>query len=38
MGWDYKHLHLNIFQNTEVEVHYVPEVFMNLRKNKEFHK
>lgn len=32
--WDYKHLHLKVFEDTEVEMHYVPEVFLNLRKNK----
>lgn len=36
--WDYKHLHLNIFPDTEVEVHYVPEILMNLRKNKRLQK
>ena len=32
-NWDYKHLHLRIFNDVEVEVHYVPEVFLNLWKN-----
>lgn len=27
--WDYKHLHLKIYKDVEVEVHYVPEVFFN---------
>lgn len=34
VDWDYKHLHLKVFEDTEVEMHYVPEVFLNLRKNK----
>ena len=33
VDWDYKHLHLKMFKDTEVEVHYRPEVLMNLRKN-----
>lgn len=33
VDWDYKHLHLKAFEETEVEMHYVPEVFLNLRKN-----
>lgn len=36
--WDYKHLHLKRFIATEVEMHYVPEVLMNLRKNKRLQK
>ena len=36
--WDYKHLHLKRFIGTEVEMHYVPEVLMNLRKNKRLQK
>ena len=35
VDWDYKHLHLKVFDNIEVEMHYVPEVFLNLRKNKK---
>lgn len=31
--WDYKHLHLNVFQDTEVEVHYRVEVMLNLWKS-----
>lgn len=38
VDWDYKHLHLHIFQDTEVEMHYVPEVFLNLWKNKKLQK
>lgn len=36
--WDYKHLHLKRFKGTEVEMHYVPEVLMNLCKNKRLQK
>ena len=35
VDWDYKHLHLKVFDDTEVEIHYVPEVFLNLIKNKQ---
>lgn len=38
VDWDYKHLHLDIFTDTEVELHYVPEVLLNLRKNKKLQK
>ena len=45
VDWDYKHLHLNIFDtstgsatDTAVEMHYVPEVFLNLRKNRKLQK
>lgn len=45
VDWDYKHLHLNIFDtstgsatDTAVEMHYVPEVFLNLRKNQKLQK
>lgn len=38
VDWDYKHLHLNIFPDTEVELHYVPEILMNLRKNRRLQK
>lgn len=33
--WDYKHLHLKRFKGIEVEMHYVPEILMNLRKNRK---
>lgn len=33
--WDYKHLHLKRFKGIEVEMHYVPETLMNLRKNRK---
>lgn len=46
VDWDYKHLHLEMFDgpstgsgtSTEVEMHYVPEVFLNLRKNRKLQK
>lgn len=31
--WDYKHLHLKIFKDAQVEMHYRPEVMLNLVKN-----
>lgn len=34
VDWDYKHLHLKVFPDTEAEMHYVPEVFLNLWKNR----
>lgn len=33
VDWDYKHLHLKLFKDTEVEMHYRPEVLLNLVKN-----
>lgn len=44
VDWDYKHLHLKVFVDpsaglvTEVEMHYVPEVLLNLRKNRKLQK
>ena len=38
VDWDYKHLHLKVFEDTEVEMHYVPEVFLNLWKNRKLQK
>lgn len=46
VDWDYKHVHLKVFQDpltcsgepTEVEMHYVPEVFLNLWKNRKLQK
>lgn len=38
VDWDYKHLHLCLFDGTEVEMHYVPEVFLNLWKNRKLQK
>ena len=34
IDWDYKHLHLKVFKDTEVEMHYRPEVLLNLVKNR----
>ena len=36
--WDYKHLHLKVYNDVEVEVHYIPEVFLNLRKNRKLQR
>lgn len=36
--WDYKHLHLNLWNDTEVEVHYRVEVLLNLWKNRKLQK
>ena len=36
--WDYKHLHLHVFKETEVEVHYRVEVLLNLWKNRKLQK
>ena len=36
--WDYKHLHLHVFKDTEVEVHYRVEVLLNLWKNRKLQK
>lgn len=36
--WDYKHLHLNVFQDTEVEIHYRVEVMLNIWKNRKLQK
>jgi len=36
--WDYKHLHLNLWEDTEVEMHYRVEVLLNLRKNRKLQK
>lgn len=38
IDWDYKHLHLDVFQETEVEVHYRVEVLLNLWKNRTLQK
>ena len=35
IDWDYKHLHLKVFKDTEVEMHYRPEVLLNLIKNRK---
>ena len=36
--WDYKHLHLRVYNDVEVEVHYKPEVFLNLWKNRKLQR
>lgn len=36
--WDYKHLHLNVFKGTSVEVHYRPQVFLNPWRNKKLQR
>ena len=38
IDWDYKHLHLNVWDDTEVEMHYHVEVLLNLWKNKKLQK
>ena len=36
--WDYKHLHLKVWDDTEVEMHYHVEVLLNLWKNRKLKK
>lgn len=36
--WDYKHLHLNLWEDTEVEMHYRVEVLLNLWKNRRLQR
>lgn len=36
--WDYKHLHLKIWDDTEVEMHYRVEVLLNLWKNRRLQR
>lgn len=38
VDWDYQHLHLNIWPDVEIEVHYRAEILFNLRKNKKLQK
>lgn len=38
IDWDYKHLHLKIFTDADVEMHYRPEVLLNLQKNKRLQR
>ena len=38
VSWDYKHLHLESWEDTEVEVHYHVEVFFNLIKNRRLQR
>lgn len=35
VDWDYKHLHLYVWDDTEVEMHYRVEVLLNLKKNRK---
>ena len=37
-GWDYKHAHVCVWENTEVELHYRVEVMFNLFKNRKLQK
>lgn len=36
--WDYKHLHLNIWDDIAIEMHYRVEVLLNLLKNRRLQK
>lgn len=36
--WDYKHLHLNVFKDAGIEVHYRPQVLQNVRKNSKLQR
>lgn len=38
VDWDYKHLHLDVFRGTEVEVHYRVEVLLNLIRNRKLQR
>lgn len=38
IDWDYKHLHLKLWDDTEVEMHYHVEVLLNLWKNRKLQK
>lgn len=38
VDWDYKHLHLNVFNDTEVEMHYRPDVSCNPFRNPRLQK
>lgn len=38
VSWDYKHLHLDAFADTHVEVHYRPEYLANLVHNRRFQR
>lgn len=38
VDWDYKHLHLEVFKDTAVEMHYRPEMLLNLVKNSRLQK
>lgn len=36
--WDYKHLHLHFWDDTEIEMHYRVEVLLNIWKNRKLQK
>lgn len=38
LEWDYQHLHLNLWPDVEIEVHYRAEILFNLNKNKQLQK
>lgn len=38
VDWDYKHLHLQMFPGTEIEVHYRVEVLLNIWKNRKLQR
>lgn len=38
VDWDYQHLHLNLWKDVEVEVHYRAEILFNYYKNKKLQK
>lgn len=38
VDWDYKHLHLKMFKDTEVEMHYVVDVMLNPWRNYKLQK
>ena len=38
ISWDYKHLHLNLWEDTEVELHYRVEVLFDLVKNRRLQR
>ena len=38
VSWDYKHLHLDAFADTPVELHYRPEYLANLVHNRRFQR
>lgn len=38
IDWDYKHLHLNLWNDIEVEMHYRVEVLLNLWKNRKLQR
>jgi len=38
ISWDYKHLHLQVWDDTEVELHYHVEILLNLWKNRKLQR